>query len=121
MNTTSAQPLPPQPNVEQYRKLAKELAAAVKSGYPDRIAAWARPFMSRHLRLPGPPGHHLFVKAIEQSAQAFAGYWTGKLRPRHLPPPKPSLAHAQFIIAQFHGFMTWGDLVRHIESLARAD
>ena len=40
-NPQEALPLPPRPNVEQYRKLAKELVKACRSGDPDAIRAWS--------------------------------------------------------------------------------
>jgi fructose-1,6-bisphosphatase len=40
-NPQDALPLPRQPNLEQYKKLAKELIKACKSGEPDAIRDWA--------------------------------------------------------------------------------
>jgi hypothetical protein len=36
-----ARPLPPRPNLEQYKKQAKDLLEVRKSSDPDAIRAWA--------------------------------------------------------------------------------
>ena len=38
---SDAVPLPPRPNLEQYKKLAQDLRHACKSRQPDAIRAWA--------------------------------------------------------------------------------
>jgi hypothetical protein len=38
---SDALPLPPRPNVEQYRKLAKDLLHASRSGDPGAVGDWA--------------------------------------------------------------------------------
>ena len=38
---SEALPLPPRPNLEQYRRLAKELKQACKSSEPGAIRDWA--------------------------------------------------------------------------------
>ena len=40
-NPQQALPLPARPNVEQYRKLAKDLVKACKSGEPTAVRDWA--------------------------------------------------------------------------------
>jgi len=54
MHSTEALPLPPRPNVEQYRKLAKDLLAAVKSGDAAAIHAWARSWFAQLARFVRP-------------------------------------------------------------------
>ena len=45
-NPQDALPLPPRPSLEQYRKLAKDLVKACKSGDPDGVGAWADRWMA---------------------------------------------------------------------------
>ena len=40
-NPQDALPLPPRPNLEQYKKLAKDLVKACKSDDPTAIRGWA--------------------------------------------------------------------------------
>src|SRR5260370_7134368 len=40
-NPQDALPLPPRPNLEQYKKLAKELVRATKSTDPDAVRNWS--------------------------------------------------------------------------------
>jgi len=40
-NPQDALPLPARPNVEHYRKLAKDLVKSCKSGEPEAIQAWS--------------------------------------------------------------------------------
>src|SRR5678816_3948365 len=40
-NPQEALPLPTRPNVEQYKRLAKDLARACKSGDPSSVRSWA--------------------------------------------------------------------------------
>jgi hypothetical protein len=47
MHSTEALPLPPQPDVGQYRTLANELLLAVKTGEGERVEAWVRAWMTR--------------------------------------------------------------------------
>ena len=132
MHSTDALPLPPRPDIAQYRKLAKELAAAVKSREAAAIQAWARRWFGELYRLSGEERseHHRLNHEvreepidpqIERDAQRFTAYWTGERKVKDIPPPKPTLAHVQFIIARMHGFTNWASLVHHIDTLWRED
>ncbi len=132
MHSTDALPLPPRPDIQQYKKLAKELLAAVKSGDAATILAWARRWFGELYRLSGEERseyHRLNHEVreepidpeIERDAQRFAAYWTGERKVKVIPPPKPTLAHVQFIIARMHGFTNWASLVHHIDTLWRKD
>ena len=121
MHSTDALPLPPRPDIAQYRKLAKELAAAVKSGDSGRVRAWGQRYFERISRLLGEPDTPLIRKKTAHHAESFARYWSGEEQWKHVPPPRLTLAHAQFMIALLHGFSSWAALARHIDSLRRAD
>ena len=54
-NPQDALPLPPRPNLEQYRKLAKDLVKACRSGDPTAIREWANEWIHALASLPGEP------------------------------------------------------------------
>src|SRR5688572_6871115 len=100
-NPQDALPLPPRPNVEQYKKLAKELVKACRSGDPTAINAWASRWM-------------------EARASQVAQFARTKFSGGEGDTSRCTLAKAQFVIARAHGFLSWPAFVTHIESLARA-
>ena len=87
--------LPPRPNVEQYKKLAKDLVKACKSDAPDAILQWAAKW----------PGQ----------AEQIGRFARDTLTSRDC-----ALTGAQFVIARVHGFESWPRFSAHIEGLARA-
>ena len=50
---SDALPLPPRPNLEQYKKLAKDFQHACKSGDPGAIRDWAARWAETITRLRG--------------------------------------------------------------------
>lgn len=98
-NPQDALPLPPRPSLEQYKKRAKDLVKACRSGDPAAIRAWAAHWRDTDAR------------QIEQIAQ-FA---RAKLA------ESCKLTDAQFVIARAHGFESWPKMAKHVETLARAN
>lgn len=99
-NPQDALPLPPRPSLEQYRKIAKDLSKACKSGGPEAIREWAHGWL----------GSHVAVDAVA----AFAARTLLGDR-RHC-----ALTRAQFVIARSHGYDSWPKFARHVEALAQA-
>ncbi len=83
-----AKKLPARPWLEQYRKQAKELLKACKTGDPDAIERIKR-------------YHH------HSSKQNDPGILSGKF----------TLADAQLVMAREHAFVSWPKFVKHIEAL----
>jgi len=99
--------LPARPNLDQYRKLAKDFQRACASGMPDAVREWASAWLTRAAF--GEPGD---VERIERT-------WSGLLKTR--PSLKDcSLTDAQFAIARFHGFDSWPQFAKHVDALERA-
>src|SRR2546421_11672252 len=95
---SDARPLPPRPNLEQYKKLARDLQGACKSSDPGAIRQWA---------------------ARWPEAEQIERRWNKlKENTEHL--AKCTLAGAQFFIAREHGFTSWPKFARHVQELARA-
>lgn len=93
---SEALPLPPRPNLEQYKKLAKDLHRARTSGDPDATAAWLK-------RWPEP--WVLAAWRRFESKNKNAG--------------SPSLADAQLFLARLYGFANWPRFASHLRALAQ--
>ena len=50
---SDALPLPPRPNIEQYKKLARDFQHACKSGEPAAVREWAAGWTEALARLQG--------------------------------------------------------------------
>jgi hypothetical protein len=112
-NPQDAVPLPPRPDLEQYRKRAKELVKAGRAG-EDAIRAWAARWVGTLLSLqPDLPDFAL------RDAERRTGQVTGFAKSRLT--ADDSLSTAQFVIARAHGFASWPRLVQHIEGLNGPD
>jgi ankyrin repeat protein len=118
-NPQDALPLPPRPNLEQYRKLAKDLTRACRSGKPDQIGEWAEKWIETLARL--------LQGRITAKLQPQIDRWIGLVQEfaertlsRRDKARSCSLADAQFVIARSHGFQSWPRFSSHIESLVRA-
>jgi ankyrin repeat protein len=118
-NPQAALPLPHRPSIEQYKKLAKELVRACKSGDPDAVGDWAKRWIETLVKLAGltiTPQLPVRVEAWVEQVGEFAR--------RHLSEAgshgaKCSLGGAQFVLARSHGFESWPKFARHLKLLAR--
>lgn len=95
-NPASALPLPPRPNLEQYKKLAKDLVKACKSGDRDAVRVWAAEWLRK-------------LGSIESQVDPLAEFAWNK--------PVDALADAQFVIARAHGFKSWPRFAEHLKAL----
>src|SRR5690606_23263965 len=112
-NPQDAVPLPPRPDLEQYRKRAKVLVKAGRAG-EDAIRAWASTGVETPLAVhPDPPDF------ARRDAERRIGQVTDFARERLA--ADDSLSTAQFVIARAHGFASWPKLAHHVEGLAGAD
>src|SRR5262245_28083846 len=122
---SDALPLPPRPNLEQYKKRAKDLVRICKSGDTDALRAWVTEWIESLVRL-----YDLDVTLPREGHRAYTpeelGYRiTGTVRRITSNLTKTNeqsgggctLAHAQFAIAREHGFASWPRFARHIEGL----
>jgi ankyrin repeat protein len=108
-------PLPHRPDLEQYRKRAKNLVKVARSDDPDAVHVWATDWLRTLVRLRGtdPP----FVqRSLERVVDELAA------RVRSLVADgRFALADAQFLIARTHGFPSWRALAQHVERLSAGD
>ena len=112
-------PLPAHPDVENYRKRAKDLVRTWKSGGGDAVYDWAHAWiesLAAGLQLPFTPRPteiHRYATGIEQSALQLLPAADDTAR-------SGALATAQFIIARAHSFASWPKFVEHLEALRRS-
>lgn len=115
-NPQDALPLPPRPNLGQYKKLAKELVKACKTGNPGALREWVSNWIGVLVRLSQleiPPGLPVRIQRwIDEVSEFAARKMLSEKR-------KCIVTDAQFVIARSHGFSSWPALARHIEQLAR--
>ena len=94
---SDALPLPPHPNLEQYKKLAKDLQRACKLG-DEAVRDWA----------------------ARWDGERVARQWQ-KIRKSHERMARCTLAGAQFFVARCHCFASWPKFAQHVEALERAN
>lgn len=120
---SDALPLPPRPNLAQYRKLAKDCQHAWNSGDSGAVRAWARRWLETLARswktTAGNDHCRVWLEGhIDDEAARVEQRW------RRLRGTKAAercrLTGAQFFIAREHGFESWPKFVSHLEGLARA-
>ncbi len=109
-------PLPPRPNLEQYKKLAKELVAAAASADENAVHRWTARWLENLARLKGrkitPAVQDSFDRAVAELAErVHASSKEGGF----------TLASAQHLIARAHSFETWKAFADHLEGLVRAE
>lgn len=113
-NSQDAFPLPQRPNLERYRKLAKELVKACRSDNEEAIGAWAEKWVTALIK----QSDIKFVRPLP----IVTGAWTDKVagfvqRKLTAQDGRCLLADAQFIIARSHGFESWTKFSKHLNGL----
>jgi Ankyrin repeats (3 copies) len=119
-------PLPPRPNLEQYKKRAKDLVKACKSRDQGAIRAWARAWIETLVRLhsltiglPGADDPERRDPIDRTTASIEERVKQGNLATVGKPSTIATLANAQFFIARAHGFESWPKFAKHLQALNR--
>ena len=114
-NPQDVLPLPPHPDLEHYRRRAKELVKACKSGDQPALHAWALAWVGDLYRLQTgkrrPNNERELHRQVEQVA-SFARERLGA---------QCALTQAQFVIARAQGFLSWEKFARHVSALGVSD
>ena len=112
-NAQDALPLARRPNLERYKKLAKDLVKACKSADPNAIGDWAEAWVKTLVKRSGlrlgrnePDAIRRWTEQVEEFAQ-------------HKLSNKCRLADAQFVIAASHGFRSWNRFTKHLAELSQ--
>jgi ankyrin repeat protein len=99
--------LPERPDLDQYKKLARDLHRACADGSDGAIRAWATEWLARTGREDAGD-----VDRVERKGRELVA------KKPHL--SRCTLTDAQFVLARLHGFASWPIFARHVEDLARA-
>ena len=116
---SDALPLPTRPNLEQYKKLAKDFQHACKSSDPGAVRDWAARWAETIARLQGREITQNLRRQIDYEAERMARHWQ-KFKKTNERAARCTLAEAQFFVARGHGFASWPKFARHLQGLARA-
>jgi Ankyrin repeats (3 copies) len=118
-NPQDALPFPSRPNLDQYRKLAKDLVKACKSGDASAVRAWTVDWLNALATRLHDSDRFRNPAEIDRRASDVEQFARTTLSGRH-DRPNCALADAQFVIARAHGFVSWPVFAAHLESLARS-
>jgi ankyrin repeat protein len=108
-----ALPLPPRPNLNQYKKLAKDFARAANSTAPSALRAWITHWIASLVKLSN--------LSITPQLPVSIDHWTSKLERFALSEKssaKLTLTKSQFILARAHGFESWPKFAKHLDALS---
>jgi len=117
---SDAIPLAPRPNIERYRKLAKEFQSTCNSAEEGAIREFAVRWFEELARLQGLEISPAVRHEIDIESVRFEHRWQ-KSSAECQRASKCTLADAQRFLARQHGFASWPKFARHVESLARRD
>lgn len=104
--------LPPRPNLEQYKKLARDFQHACKSDNAA-VQEWAARWVETLARLQGRP---ITEEKIASDVRRIGRQWR-QLAESNENVAGCSLAGAQFLVARCHGFASWPKFAKHLEAL----
>jgi ankyrin repeat protein len=109
-----ALPLPPKPDLDHYKKRAKDLVKAANDSDPTSLEAWAQAWIRSLIQLSN--------LQLTPNLPASPDDWIARAV-RFAREEKSSrrltLTKAQFILARAHGFESWPRLAQHIAALQR--
>jgi ankyrin repeat protein len=106
-----ALPLPPRPNLDHYKKRAKDLLKAAESSDPIALRDWAAAWIDSLVRLSN--------LTLTPQLPVRLDHWTDQLEnfAREKLSETRTLSAAQFVVARAHGFESWAKLAQHLQAL----
>ena len=113
-NAQDALPLPRRPNVELYKKLAKDLVKASKSDDKDAVRDWAGKWVTALAKQCG--------IEFSRPLPVIASRWTGQVAgfvQRNIKDGRCRLSDAQAMLASSHGFDSWKRFSKHLDGLTK--
>ena len=116
-NPQEALPLPRRPSLEQYKKLAKELVKACRSGNAAAVRAWTTRWVASLVALQPESERLRHPAEMTAAVDRLEEFARKQLSGRGQRASGCALADAQFVIARAHGFTSWPTFLRHVESL----
>ena len=121
---SNAIPLPPRPDLDHYKKLAKELlrasaAPAAEDAVSDAVRAWTLRWLKANARLCGYWRDDDGVAGVlAHQADAITSRWLALRKKRGA--ELLLLADAHFFLAREHGFPSWPKFAEHVRALESA-
>jgi ankyrin repeat protein len=119
-----ALPLPSGPNLEQYKKQAKELLKACKADDPQALATWVAKWIEGQLKID--PAQANARRAYSPEEIAYRTKLGMERMMKHLGVGADAasraactLSRAQFALAREFGFASWNKFASHVRDLAR--
>jgi ankyrin repeat protein len=112
-NAQDAFPLPQRPNLERYKKLAKDLVKACKSAEEDAVSDWAEKWVTALAKQSGVNFIRPLPVIISRWTDQVVGFVQRKINEHD---GSCRLTDAQFIIARSHGFDSWARFSTHLKS-----
>lgn len=112
-------PLPPRPNLAQYKKRAKGLVTAARSNDNDSIRRWATEWLKTLARLRGVTITPFVQGSFDSAVDTIEKRVREKAATSHGTGSAFTLADAQFFIARAHGFEDWSEFANHLEPDSR--
>ncbi len=114
-NPQDALPLPPRPNLDQYKKRAKDLLRAAQSPDPAALRTWTANWVDSLVRLSD--------LSLTPQLPVRIDHWTDQLETfaREILSESATLTSAQFVIARAQGFESWPKLAKHLEEIMSAN
>lgn len=114
-------PLPPRPDLEQYKKRAKELLAATESTDPGAIRAWATECLATLARLLGVEITPFVQGSFDRAVETLEARVREKLARSGAARAPFQLTDAQYLIARAHGFESWSEFASHVRGFSSDD
>ncbi len=114
-NPQGTLPLPLRPDLEQYKKLAKELLRAAKSTDSDAIRNWSTDWIKGLIEGAAISPHWKLWRDPDAWIRDVASFAQAKLA------DGGKLSDAQFVIARSHGFPSWPKFVQHLRNAGDID
>jgi DNA-binding GntR family transcriptional regulator len=110
--------LPPRPNLEQYKKLARDFQHACKSGDAAALRDWTVRWVETLARLQGRAITSEVQREIGWDTERVERQWR-KIQRSNEQAARCTLAGAQFFIARCHGFGSWPKFIKYLEAVGR--
>src|SRR5262245_32140627 len=108
-------PLPPRPDLEQYRKRAKSLVAAANSADPNAVKQWASDWITTLVKLLVVEISPFIQGSLDRAAEGLKNEVGQRIS--RAEGGKLTLADAQHLIAYAHSYENWAEFAREVEGL----
>jgi ankyrin repeat protein len=110
-------PLPPRPDIDHYRKRAKDLVRAARSTDDGAVRAWAAGWHRALATSLGGDVTPFVAGSMTRALTAIADQVRAQQDPARTSSSGFALADAQLLIARAHGFESWARFAGHVQRL----